>query len=239
MLDINQEILKRLIALRKSNHLTQEQLAENSGISRRYINKLENGHIKKLRFNIVLSYLDACQIDLARFFSDLQKYVNDYEYDWIISQINLPKDNRIRNKVLRGIGMYYASIKAIKTKTQPLSKQAIEKAVIKFGNYRSKIEYIQSVGYEIIAQSGISTIQNPFYRAYINQLCKTIKQNLLNKNTSLSWLEPRHPSYQKVINHWIKKGANSDLLSKIRDAILAYFKLKKREEKTKSRLPVT
>jgi transcriptional regulator with XRE-family HTH domain len=234
MINLDKEIIKRLIALRRSKGLTQEQVARNSGISRRYINKMENGHIKRLKFDMVMNYLYACKADLIEFFTDLEKVVKKNEYNNIISQIKMPEDYRIRKKVDRDITLYHTKIQGKIGKAKPLSKESQHKAVIKFGNYRVKIEHIQSLGYNIIAQSGISTIQNPFYRAYINQLCKAIKKNLSAQKTKFPSFNKSDSSYQAIINQWIKKGAREDLLNQIRDEILKYFAPVKIENKVLS-----
>jgi|GEM_PF-6701000 len=226
-----QELGKRMKKVRKTAGLTQAQIAQQIGISRQYLNQIENGKAEHVSLNIILDYLSASKIDYGAFFADLQRYVQKKEFYGLLYKIELPKNHKIRRKVIRDIALYYSSIKSAKGKIKPLSRQVLHKAVVKFGNYRTKIEHLQSLGYKVIAQSGISTIQNPFYRAYINQLCKAIKKNFSAQKTKLPSFNKSDSSYQTVINQWIKKGAREDLLNQIKDEILKYFASVKVENK--------
>jgi transcriptional regulator with XRE-family HTH domain len=216
MLNLDKETIKRLIALRKSKGLTQEQVAKNSGISRWYINKMENGHIKRLKFDMVINYLYACKADLIEFFTDLEKAVKKNEFNNILSQIKMPADYQIRKKVDRDITLYHTKIQGKIGKAKPLSKESQHKAVIRFGNYRIKIELIQSLAYQVIAKHAPDTTLNPFYRAFVNEIYKQLKKKFLARLCL-------DKGFDQIIQKWVKKGLRQEILVEIKDVVLNYF----------------
>lgn len=212
----------RIKRARKDAGLTQNDIAKQINISRRYIIQIEKGKAKNVSIYIILDYLYACDADIPAFFADLQKAVAKKDYESIISNIDMPKDYRLRKKVLRDTELYYHKIHGQKSKTRPLSLSAQQKALSKFGTYRTTIETLEALAYKILAGKEEardqlpSPILNPFYRSFVRQIYKTLKQNRLN-NRNLDC------GFTPIVERWVKKGLREDLLQQIKDAIIKHF----------------
>jgi len=58
------EIAQQVKALRKEHHLSQSTLAEQAGITRQTLSKLENGEIGKISLQIFIKILEALNQEL-------------------------------------------------------------------------------------------------------------------------------------------------------------------------------
>lgn len=87
----NFSIGDRVRALRKKNHLSQEQLAFAAGITTAYLGQIERNE-KNPTVLVVAKMCDALGIQLAEFFA--QEIVSDQEVDAVTIQIL----NQLRNQ---------------------------------------------------------------------------------------------------------------------------------------------
>ncbi len=99
--NINIEYGKILRKYRKKNNLTQENVAEISGLAPRYISQIERGELKG-SINTLLTFCNAYKItpnDVLLGFLDLDNYSIKDSYDYKINQLSI-RDKEIIDDLL-------------------------------------------------------------------------------------------------------------------------------------------
>lgn len=89
--DINKEYGKILKGYRQKNKLTQEDVAELTGLAPRYISQIERGELKG-SINTLLCFCDGYKItpnDVLLSFLDSSNYNNENSYNYKINQLSL------------------------------------------------------------------------------------------------------------------------------------------------------
>ncbi|MEO0091153.1 MAG: helix-turn-helix domain-containing protein [candidate division WOR-3 bacterium] len=167
--------------VRKSSRLTQDAVAKSIGISRCYVIKIEKGQAEHVSLNIILNYLNACNVKWTDFFVELKRTLDKINYGKIISEIGLNKATGLtekqKKKIDRDISYYLMRISGQKGKAKPYSEQEKYKAVVEFGKYRIKIEPIEDEIQKKLGELNVPIAHNLAYKDFGLECYKALKKN--------------------------------------------------------------
>lgn len=228
------ELLKKL---REQAGLSQAEVAERMGLSRKsgykYIYRLEKGLIKNPSLLTILNYLDAIGVRWPTFFTELSKIRDQKTHQKIMSKVELPSDEKLRNKLDRDILLYEIKIQPPQNYyTQidlDLVKQKVKNRVLKYcQNLNIKdeliphyLEYAQEIlkdtnNQQIIEkyfQSGVSKNYLIYIRSLVKKIVR-IEQKKIAQAKPLS-LAKRQAMAEKYLQSRIQLVSFEPAISKL------------------------
>ncbi|MCX7785205.1 MAG: helix-turn-helix domain-containing protein [candidate division WOR-3 bacterium] len=220
-----------LAKIRKSCHLTQTDIAKGLGFSEKsgkvFISRLENGKLSNPSLSLVLNYLNVCKVPWDKFFDKLERLINKYREDEIISKISAETHHR---KIARDVSKYLHSIEtkfSQKKQIKPLSPEQIEKMAINFGRHRVIMEKIEAeVHKRLCARGDVPFILFPFYKDFCRECYSVITKAQKKENTEkFSVTSVVEDKLSQKIERWKKKGLNQEILEDIKAIICQNFNL--------------
>jgi transcriptional regulator with XRE-family HTH domain len=206
---------------RKSAKLTQKELAQKIGITQRYIIKVEKGENINPTINVILDYLDACNVGWTDFFNELKRKIDKINYDQVINDIELSSATGLtlkqKHKIDRDISYYRMRISGKKGKAKPLSSQQKHRAAVKFGRYRLKIEPIEAEVQKILGELNVPIVLNQAYKDFARQCYSEFKKYYAKDPLILD------QRLSKIMKYWKEQGLNENILEAVKKIIIKHF----------------
>jgi len=238
-IDITKEMGSLLADIRKKACLTQKEVAERIGFSgnsgRVYVSRLEKGGINNPSLWLILQYLTVCEKPWSAFFEKLAGIYFTKQHDKIIAQV---PTTRFYKKIDRDVAKYEHSIDSkfsVKQGVKPLPQEQKEKMAKDFGIYRANIEPIEREITLLLGDSGEPIINNQYYKAFARECYSAIrKANMPQMNTDEK--QEKSPvnncgvNLDKIIEKWVEKGLKREILEKVKEIPLKYYKNKESPE---------
>ncbi|MEO0083311.1 MAG: helix-turn-helix transcriptional regulator, partial [candidate division WOR-3 bacterium] len=156
------EIARLLVAFRKTARLTQAEMAEQIGLSRKsgkkYISLLETGRIKNPSLGTIILYLDACNVSYETFFNKLSQLRFTQRQEEIMRQVKLPANFRLQKKLDRDTALYAHKI-----------RHQIRKPMLDIDKLKTKIDRELS---KYLSDHQISDDLKPIYQDFADYVLK-------------------------------------------------------------------
>jgi transcriptional regulator with XRE-family HTH domain len=133
---------------------------------------------------------------------------------WIRSGINSAIFTPITQIVHKAV--WYEKKRLIKQK--PLSEEKRAKMTVRFSNFRSKIEPIETAVHALLCQVVIPEVHFPLYKAYTRECYRAINKYFAKEP------EKFKQKMSEINNIWIKRGLKPEALEKITSTVFAAFK---------------
>jgi hypothetical protein len=162
-----------------------------------------------------LHYLDFANHALERELNPNPLPLVNYKL-WIKSGIMptlLPEISRIVHKLV-----WYEKKRMLKQK--PLSEEKRKRMATRFGNYRSKIEPIETAVHALLCQIVIREVDFPLYKAYTRE-CYRVIQKYFAKQPDVY-----KQKIAEIDERWLKRGLKPEPLDGIKKTVLAEFQIK-------------
>lgn len=236
---VTKELGILLAEIRKKACLTQKEVAERMGFSgksgRVYVSRLEKGGINNPSLWLILQYLTVCEKPWASLFEKLAGIYFNKQHDKIIAQV---PTTRFYKKIDRDVAKYSHSIDSkfsIKQGVKPLPQEQKEKMAKDFGRYRANIEPIEREITILLGDSGELPLLNQFYKAFARECYSALrKATVPQMNTDEKQEKPsvniRGLNLDKIIEKWVEKGLKREILEKVKEIPLKYYKNKESPE---------
>jgi transcriptional regulator with XRE-family HTH domain len=135
---------------------------------------------------------------------------------WVRSGIMptlLPEISRIVHKLV-----WYEKKRMLKQK--PLSEEKRKRMATRFGNYRSKIEPIETAVHALLCQIVIREVDFPLYKAYTRECYRAINKYFTKDS------EKYREKMSEINQAWVKRGLKPEILERINNTVLAEFQIK-------------
>jgi len=135
---------------------------------------------------------------------------------WVRSGIMptlLPEISRIVHKLV-----WYEKKRMLKQK--PLSEEKRKRMATRFGNYRSRIEPIETAVHALLCQIVIREVDFPLYKAYTRECYRAINKYFTKDS------EKYREKMSEINQAWVKRGLKPEILERINNTVLAEFQQK-------------
>lgn len=230
-----QELGQRLRTVRKKAGLTQEHLAKVIGITRRYIIQIEQGKAENVSFNIILDFLNICNVQWSVFFDELEKALDKKDFDAVINETGLKNATNLtleqKRKIDRDISYYRMRVNTRKGKAKPLSEKVHHQASVKFGKYRMKIEPIEAEIQKKLGELNVPTIYNQAYKDFAREFYKLVRNeykprmttDMKKANISVN-ISDYSDKLNQIIEKWLKQELERDILQAVGEIVIRYYK---------------
>jgi transcriptional regulator with XRE-family HTH domain len=226
------EIGQLLASYRQTSHLNQTNIADRLGLSPKSgkitISRLETGNFRNLSLDLVLGYLDICEMPWSSFFEKLSAIYFNKQHDKIITQVPTTK---FQNKVDRDVAKYTHSIQtkfSQKQNIKPLTQQEKEKMSVGLGKYRAIIEPIEKEITLLLGDSGELPLLNQFYKAFARECYSALRKNTAKTRNGENTKEiltnaVLNIKLNQIIEKWVEKGLKREILEQVKEIPIKYF----------------
>jgi transcriptional regulator with XRE-family HTH domain len=218
-----QELGKKLRIVRKTAGLTQAQIAKEIGLTRQYIIQIEKGKANNPTLNVVLDYLDVCNVRWTVFFTELKTRIDKINFGQVIKEVGISSATglslRQKRKIDRDIFYYRMRIDGKKGKAKLLSEQQKDRAAVKFGKYRITIEPLEVKVQKKLGELSVPIALNQAYKDFARECYSVIKKYNCKDQMLLS------QRFVQIMKSWLNQGLQEDTLRQIREIVTAHFNL--------------
>lgn len=226
---ITKQAGKELANIRKQAQLRQIDVGKRLGFSsksgRVYISKLERGEIENPSMWLILKFLIICEKPWTAFFEKLANIYFNKKHWQIIEKVPAVFSDK---KTDQAVAKYKHSMDtkfAYKQKIKPLTEFQKQKMATGYARHQAVMNKIEREITLFLGDSGEPYGFNQFYKAFARECYSILRKNKPQKIQNSQKKDSVDSVLSVVIGKWVKKGLKREILEKIKEIPIKYFKI--------------